>query len=222
MRSLRAAFLKKCKKCKGGGGGCASAFDKWHFEVLRRACEPDDPLLPVRISIGDHIDAERVLKEELVTEGLSDASAEAVAAAHRKQYVKAAKALSKKIKRRQGAEAPAHCSAAAADGLVTLTQGEARVQCHSKQLAKLRRLWATSGSNRDRDDDGEFLSATTRLLVRYQALAGEGFQVVVVENIGEEGPGAGRVERLRQRNSDRSTSPSPLLRFAGVRVTITQ
>ena len=191
LRSLRAAFLKKCKNCKGGSGGCASALDKWHFAVLRRACEADDPVLPVHISIGDHIDAERVLKEELVTEGLSEASAELVAAALRKQYVKAAKALSKKIKRRRGGaheEAPAHCSAAAADGLLTLTQGHARVQCHSKQqLSKLKRLWATSGSNRDGDDDGDFLSATTRLLVRYQALAGGGFQVIVAENIGEDG-----------------------------------
>lgn len=131
-----------------------------------------------------------MLKEELVTEGLSDARADLVAAAHRNQYVRAAKALSKKIKRRRGGtheEAPAHCSAAAADGLLTLTQGDARVQCHSKQLSKLKRLWATSGSNRDGDDDGDFLSATTRLLVRYQALAGGGFQVIVAENIGEDG-----------------------------------
>ena len=44
LRSVRSAFLKKCKKQKGGGGSCAAAFDKFHFALLRRADAADDPV----------------------------------------------------------------------------------------------------------------------------------------------------------------------------------
>lgn len=177
LRSLRASLVKKSKKHKGGGNCCASAFEKWHFAILRRSCEPDDdPLLPVKVRISDHIDAERVLKEELVAEGLSAASAEVVATTLRKQFVRAARILAKKLKRCRSVEiAPAMCSAAASDGLLTLSQGEARVQIHSAQFAKMKRLWAAEESGKN--DEEAFLAATTRMLVRYQALSGGGFQV---------------------------------------------
>ena len=44
LRSLRSAFLKRCKKQKGADGGCAAAFEKFHFALLRRADAADDPV----------------------------------------------------------------------------------------------------------------------------------------------------------------------------------
>ena len=104
LRFLRRAFLKRCLKHKKGSGACASAFDKWHFAAMRRSEKTDDPLLPANLSISDLLDTERVMADELVSEGLDRTSADGIAAWHRKQYVKKAKALSKLLRRQGSAE----------------------------------------------------------------------------------------------------------------------
>jgi hypothetical protein len=133
--------------------------------------------VPANLRISDLLDTEKLLADELVAEGLGRASAEAVAVWHRKQYVKAAKTLCKKIQRRgKGAgDTPVLCSPASTEGLLTLSHGDdVRVQIHAAQLAKLRALSAQSGG-----DDARFLLATLCLLLRYQALGGGGFQCAI-------------------------------------------
>lgn len=78
-------------------------------------------ILPANISISDLMDTDNLLADELVAEGLSRAGADALAVWHRKQYTKAAKALSKKLKRyakseRLQSQTPITCSPASIGG----------------------------------------------------------------------------------------------------------
>ena len=183
MWALRQAFRKRVRKQNGGSGGCMAAFEKWHFSVLRRAeahqCDqPADPLLP-SADVCDLMDTEQVLATELELEGLSSAAAESVAAWQRKQYAKGAKALRQKLRRRQGsAETGAQvvrCVEGATSVQHTLCYGRKQVQIHRTQLAKLRQLHQNPvGAGKD-----DLLLAVMCLLVRYQALGGNGFQCAI-------------------------------------------
>lgn len=162
-------------------------------------------ILPANIGVDDLVDTDKVLADELVAEGLSRANADTVATWHRKQYLKVAKAFSKKLKRASNAadsqsQAPVSCSPASAEQLLTLSQGESvRVQIHRAQFDKLKSLAAAalhgdSGGVADvggagGQGSGDVLSSDAKesrflltvlcLLIRYQALGGAGFQCAI-------------------------------------------
>jgi phosphorylated CTD-interacting factor 1 len=207
VKDLRDSFTKQLKKTSKSDCSDSSPFLKWHFDLLRRAPEGTDPILPMLTLAVDVGDLFRSFETSLVNDGHKQLIACKLSSFLKKSYTKAAKGLEKQVSRSISAQTKRPKSEATQTQCTTFQYEEAitnvnverdmgdssrvvlehegrRLHIQSSHLIKLRMLhecpFISKASGKRRIDDSRteeiFLVDLFKLLLRYKALDGGGFQ----------------------------------------------